>query len=82
MFYKIDPLNKNTTKVGNVFLSSLYIFVVYARNARTHKSGPREAQMLCKQPLRTLILVTTLDLKIKLHYFYTKMLEVFYNISK
>jgi len=48
----------------------IYLFVVYARNARTHKSGPREAQMFASNFCAHFVLVTISDLKIKLHISY------------
>ena len=55
----------------------IYLFVVYARNARTHKSGPREAQMFASNFCAHFVLVTIWDLKIKLHIFLFLLLEMF-----
>ena len=52
----------------------IYLFVVYARNARTHKSGPREAQMFASNFCAHFVLVTISDLKIKLHILYVVLI--------
>ena len=58
----------------------IYLFVVYARNARTHKSGPREAQMFASNFCAHFVLVTISDLKIKLHISYIVLIvgDVFF----
>ena len=64
---------KNKSSKTNSFIY-IYLFVVYARNARTHKSGPREAQMFASNFCAHFVLVTISDLKIKLHILYVVLI--------
>ena len=63
--------NINQQRSGHLYI---YLFVVYARNARTHKSGPREAQIFASNFCAQFVLVTISDLKIKLHISYVVLI--------